>query len=263
MTAALLLTAVLAAAAPPAPPAVVSLEARLSVSPLARRLLLAAADAPRRETRDSGLPRAVDERGGAKPEVVVDLERLDGLPPGEAEAEYARALARAAIAAPLPLVEAEQACRQWTAQVLVETALEDAAVSKALRAAETAPSPAAPELARAARFLAAFEKLPASAWAAVEAEPSSRDAARLLELEDLHALRGAALAALREPPEDPYAVLAGRRYPAKLVRAAMSLRAPGALAAARESLGAFDTAGVAPLRTALTRWRRALAARSP
>ncbi|MBI3566259.1 MAG: hypothetical protein HY079_13770, partial [Elusimicrobia bacterium] len=115
--------------APPPPPAVVRLEARLSVSAAARRLLLAVEAVPRRETRESGLPLAVDERGGAKPEIVADLLRLDDLPPGEAEAEYARALARAAIAAPLPLIEAEQACRQWTAQVLVEAAAEDPGLS--------------------------------------------------------------------------------------------------------------------------------------
>jgi hypothetical protein len=261
MFAALLLSSVVAAAAPPAPPAVVSLEARLSAGALARRLLLASADAPRREARESGLPLAVDERGGAKPEIVVDLTRLDELPPGEAEAEYARALARAAVAAPLPLVEAEQAVRQWTAQILVETALEDAAVSKALQAALNGPASGAPELQKAARFLTAFEKDPAVAWAAVEAESASHGAARLVELEDLHALRSMELGALRAPPEEPYVVLGDRRYPAPLVAAALHLREPGALAAVRESLGAFDTAGVAPLKSALARWRRSLPAR--
>ncbi len=251
---ALLLLAVAAAASPP--PAVALLEARLSVSAAARRLLVAAAASSRRETHDSGLPLAVDARGGPKPEIVVDLGRLSGLPPGEAEAEYARALARAAISAPIPLIEAEQAGRQWTAQVVVELASEDAALSKALRAAQAGPVPGAPEFQRAARFLAAFEKSPAAAWAAVESEGPPRAAVRLVELEDLYALHAAELGELNFPSEDPYVVLGGRRYPARLARAALSLREPGALSAARESLGAFDTVGVRSLKDSLARWRR-------
>lgn len=254
----LLAAAVAAAAAPPPPPAVVRLEARLSVSAQARRLLTADGAVPRVEARESGLPLAADVRGGTKPEIVVDAVRVDALPPGEAEAEYARALARAALAAPLPLIEAEQAAVQWTAQVLVEAAAEDDGLSKALRDAEASPAADAPELARAARFLARFEKDPVSAWAWVESEPPARGAARLVELEDLLALRGAELRALSAPPEGPYGELGGRRYPSRLVRDAWRMRAPGALAAAREALGAYDTAGVAPLRAALARWRRGL-----
>lgn len=256
--AALVLLVARAAAAPAPPPDASRLEARLSASATARRLLVAAGSAPRRETHGSGLPLAVDERGGERPEIVVDLERLPDLPPGEAEAEYARALARAAIAAPIPLVEAEQACRQDAAQVLVETAAEDAELSRALRAAELAPAPGALELARSARFLAAFEKDPAAAWAAVETAGPPREAARLSELEDLYALHAAEIRSRKEPPEGPYARLGDKRYPAALVRAAWRLRAPGTLEAARESLGAFDTVGVAPLRAAIARWRRAL-----
>jgi hypothetical protein len=190
----------------------------------------------------------------------VDLERLGGLPRGEAEAEYARALARAAIASPVALVEAEQAARHWTAAVLVENAPEDAALSRALRAAERAPGPAAPVLDGAAAFLDQFERDPNAAYASVESG-LPRDAVRLTDLEDLFALRAAEIRALQEAPAAPYVLFGGRRYPGALARAAYRLREPGALARLREALGAFDTVGVAPLSDALKRWRRALGAR--
>lgn len=261
MRAAALLLASLAAAAP-APPAATRLEAALSASPAARRLLLAAGDAPRREAHASGLPLAVDERGGERPEIVVDLARLDGLPPAEAEAEYALALSRAAIAAPVPLVEAEQACRLWTAQVLVELAASDPALSRALTEAGRKPSRSAPALQDAARFLDRFERDPLQAYWLVESGGGlPRAASRLTDLEDLFALHGAELRALKAAPQGPYLVLSGRRYPAALAAAAYRLRAPGELARLRESLGAYDTVGAAALSEALTRWRRGAAAR--
>jgi hypothetical protein len=125
-------------------PAAALLAAALSPSFTARRLLAADFGVPRREAEVSGLPYAVDERGGASPEIVFDATRLRALPPGEAEAEYARALALAAIAAPVPLVEAEQAGRQWTAAALVEAAAEDPKLSNDLRAAELRPFPRRP-----------------------------------------------------------------------------------------------------------------------
>jgi hypothetical protein len=243
-------------------PAAALLAAALSPSPTARRLLAADADVPRREAHGSGLPLAVDERGGERPEIVFDLERFGDLPAGEAEAEYARALARAAIAAPVPLVEAEQALRQWTAQALVETAAEDPALSSALRAAERAPEPAAAVLDRSAVFLDQFERDPNEAYWSVESGAGlPREAVRLTALEDLLALRAAEIRALKEPPAGPYAALGGRRYPGPLVRAAFRLREPGSLERLREALGAFDTVGLEPLRLSIQRWRRALLAR--
>jgi hypothetical protein len=243
-------------------PAVARLEAALSPSQTARRLLVADADVPRVEAHASGLALAVDERGGASPEIVVDVERLEDLPPGEAEAEYARALARAAIAAPVPFIEAEQAARQWTAAILVENAAADAPLSKALRAAELSPARAAPVLGGAAAFLRLFERDPNEAYAAAESGAGSAlEAVRLTDLEDLFALRAAEIRALKAPPDGPYAALGGRRYPGALVRAAFRLRAPGALARLREALGAFDTVGVEPLVDAIKRWRRVLGAR--
>ena len=233
--------------------AAVLLGSALSPSLTARRLLAADFDVPRREAHGSGLPLAVDERGGASPEIVFDMVRLPRLPPGEAEAEYARALARAAIAAPVPLVEAEQAERQWTAQVLVELAAEGAA--------ELKRDPKAVVLDRAAAFIDQFERDSNAAYAAVESGVLPKEAVRLTDLEDLFSLRAAEVRALKEPPDGPYAVIGGRRYPGPLVRAAYRLRAPGTLERLREALGAFDTVGVVPLQEAIKRWRRALLAR--
>ena len=259
MLAALLLAAPLAWGARESP-AAARLEAALSPSAAARRLLVADAGVPRREAHASGLPFAVDERGGGAPEIVVDLERAGGLPPGEAEAEYARALALAEIAAPVPLIEAEQASRQWTAQILLEAAESDAALSKALRGAEAAPSSRAPVLGRAAAFIVRFEAEPGSAWRSVEAGGLPRGAVSLTALEDLFALHAAEVRALRTPPAEEYVSFGGRRYPAALVRAAFLLRAPGALQRLREALGAYDSVGVEPMKIAIFRWRRALLA---
>jgi hypothetical protein len=253
MAALVLLLASLASAAP-APPAAARLEAALSSSPAARRLLLAAGDAARRETHASGLAFAIDERGGSRPEIVVDLGRLEDLPAGEAEAEYARALARAAVASPIPLVEAEQASWLWTAQVLTELARVDPALSGALRAAGSAPARGAPALDRAALFLKEFERGPRFAYWLIE---SGSGLPRLTDIEDLFALHGAELRGLRTPPEGPYLVLSGRRYPAALGAAAYRLKAPGEPARLREALGGYDTVGAAALSEALTRWRRA------
>ena len=260
MIAAALFAGSLAAAAVAPPSEAVRLEAELSSSPTARRLLLAAGDAPRREAHASGLPLAVDARGDAKPEIVVDLRRLRDLPSGEAEAEYAGALARAAVAAPIPTIEAEQACRLWTAQILVEMALQDPALSGALRAAQAKPVPGAVSLNRAAAFLSAFEKSPADAYWLVETGLAG-GAARFSDVEELFVLHGAEIRAMTAEPEGPYGTLAGRRYPAALVRAAFRLRGPGAIERLREALGAYDVVGAAALHESDVRWRRSLSPR--
>jgi hypothetical protein len=234
------------------------LAASLSPSLQGRRLLAADFDVPRREAHVSGLPLAIDVRGGASPEIVFDLERASALPPGEAAAEYARGLAEAEIAAPIPLVEAEQAARQWTAQILVEAALQDAGLSKALREAERTPSRAAPVLGEAARFAARFERDPKDAYWTVESGPLPPETARLTDVEDQFALRAAEIRALPEPPAGAYGVLSGRRYPGALVRACFRLRAPGTIERLREALGSYDTVGVVPFGDAITRWRKSL-----
>ena len=236
------------------PPEARRLEAALSPSVTARRLLAAADGVARVEAHDSGLAFVFDERGGARPEIVVDLTRLAGLPAGEEQAEYALALARAGIASPTPLVEVEQACWQWTAQVLAEVAEADPVFARALQEAELKPVPGAPALNRAALFLAQFEGDQKHAYWSVE---SAAGTPRLTDIEDLFALYAAKIRALEAPPEGPYVELSGRRYPAAIANAAFRLREPGALARLREALGAYDSVGVAPLRALILRRRRA------
>ncbi|MEQ1920500.1 MAG: hypothetical protein ABL955_15030, partial [Elusimicrobiota bacterium] len=103
------------------------LEAQASVSPVARRLFAVTRHVPRREVRGSGLLDAVGVRGGAKPEIVFDALRLPEL--GETDAELLLVLnaARAALAFPIPVVEAEQTAWQRTLQFAAERGAEDPA----------------------------------------------------------------------------------------------------------------------------------------
>lgn len=261
------------------------LGASLRRSATFRRLEAATRHVPRREVRGSGLPGAVDARGGDAPTLVFDQARLPALTEAEAEVELALALARAELAFPLPVVEAEQAAWQTALRAAVELAAEDAAFSRALDRAyqDAGPVLAAVErahragagpwelaeepsvrlpgsaLARAGLFLRLFERDPARFHKAVEdGTPWPPGAARLAELEDLFALRGRELAALKAPPSGPYARLGGRRYPAPLVRAAFRLRGTGELERLRETLAAYDAAGLLELREAFNRWRRSV-----
>lgn len=257
VTSVLLAASVAAAAAATEPSAVVRIEAEISTSEAARRLLVAAGAAPRREVHEAGLPGAVEVRGGASPEIVLDLVKVARLPPAEFAAQYALALARAAVAAPVPLVEAEQAAWQWTAQVLVERAAEDPELSAVLTRAQLKPEPGCPVLSRAAAYLTLFERDPKDFYWAVESGAGlPRETVRLTDLEDLFALRAREIAALERAPQGVYGELGPRRYPATLVRAAFRLRAGGELVRLREALGAYDTAGLSSMRAALTRWRR-------
>lgn len=259
------------------------LEASLRRSAAFRRVEAATHHLPRREIRGSGLPWAVDARGGDAPVVVFDAARLPSLTEAEATVQFAAALARAELAFPFPVVEAEQAAWQAALRVLVEFAAEDAAFSRALDRAyrDAAPLVSAAErahlsgaapwelpeapaltlppsaLARAGLFLRLFELDPARFHKALEdGTPWPAGSARLSELEDLFALRGRELAALKAPPAGPYAELGGRRYPAALARAAYRVRATGELERLRETLADYEGAGAAELREAFNLWRR-------
>jgi len=256
MVTSVLLAASLAAAAPE-PSAVVRIEAMLSTSESARRILVAVEAVTRREAHAAGLSSAVEVRGGSRPEIVLDLVKVAELPEAEFAAQYALALARAAVAAPVPLIEAEQAAWQWAAQVLVERAVEDPALSAVLARAQLRPEPEHPVLSRAAAYLTLFEREPKDFYWAVESDSRlPREAVRLTDLEDLFALRAREIAALERAPQGVYGELGGRRYPAPLVRAAFALRSGGELVRLREALGAYDTVGIPSVRAALTRWRR-------
>lgn len=260
------------------------LEARMASSAAARALLAATRATPRRETRGSGLPETIaySARSGA---FVYDGERLPGTTESDAVVELALAMARAELAFPVVVVELEQAAWQKTLLFCVEFGAEDAAFGRRLAAAADAarrrqtalerseaprrspweasetPLLRAPEgaLAKAGYYLALYEKDPLAFYWAVEAGTAwPKDAVRLTELQDFVALRGSELAAMKSAPEGPYAMVGGRRYGGALTRAALRLRGSGGLERLVETLGAFDTVGLADLRVAVNRWRRSV-----
>lgn len=256
-------------------------------SPTARRLFTATRRVPRRELRGSELADAIGVRGGAAPEIVLDAARLPETTETDAEILLVLNAARAELAFPIPVVEAEQAAWQKTLVFCVERGAEDpvgfgAALARAAREQgarsdslersalpsstpwELAETPAlklpAAPLARAGLLLHLLDKNPQRFYWAVEAgTPWPRGSARLSELEDLFALRAKELAALKTAPEGPYAVLGGRRYPASLARAAFRMRGTGEVERLRESLENYDGVGLASARVAINRWRRATA----
>ena len=103
------------------------LEGRASASPAARRLLAATRHVPRREVRGSGLRDAIGVRGGAKPEIVLDALRLPQTSEAAAELLLMLNCARALLAFPIPIVEAEQAAWQKTLLFAAERGAEDPA----------------------------------------------------------------------------------------------------------------------------------------
>lgn len=228
-----------------------------------RRLDSSTRHLPRREVDGSGLPGAVDVRGGDAPTLLFDVKRFLALPDAQAVVAWTHALARAELAFPIPVVEAEQAAWQTALRAIVELAVEDEEFSRALERAyreadpARAAAPASP-LERAGLYLRLFELDPARFHKTVEdAAARAPGAARLTELEDLFALRGRELAALKAAPAGPYARLGGRRYPGELVRSAWRVRGTGEVERLREALAAFDTVGASELAEAFARWRRA------
>ncbi|MCR4295723.1 MAG: hypothetical protein NUW21_09335, partial [Elusimicrobia bacterium] len=103
------------------------LEALASSSPAARRLFAATRRVPRREVRGSGLPDPIGLRGGARPEIVLDALRLADTTENDAELLLILNSARALLAFPIPVVEAEQAAWQKTLLFAVERGAEDPA----------------------------------------------------------------------------------------------------------------------------------------
>lgn len=262
------------------------IEAQSSESPTARRLFVATRRVPRREVRGADQLDAIGLRGGAAPELVLDAARLPATSETDAELLLVLNSARAALAFPIPVVEAEQQAWQKTLQFAVERGAEDpsgfgARLAKAeremgarsdalLRSRVPPKTPWEPSespvlnlpsgvLERTGLLLHLFDRDPQTFYYAIEAGSAwPRGTVRLAELEDLYALRGKELAALKAPPEGPYAILGGRRYAAPLVRAAFLLRGSGELERLRESLEAYDTVGLASIRVALNRWRRSV-----
>jgi hypothetical protein len=261
-------------------------EAFLSESPAARRLLAAGARLPRREIQFERLPDPVHYDRAARA-LHFDAGALRGLTEREAALWLALALARAETAAAIPFVESEQAAWQSALKVAAELgAVEPAGLGRRLveeaaagerrrelieRSALPSADPWAPSetalfalpqgvLPRAGTFLHLFETDPNLFYRAVELGTAwPPGTARLREIEDLLALRADALAALRSEPRGAFVELGGRRYPGALVRAAWRLRGAGEAERAREALEAFDTVGADSLKRAIRAWRRATA----
>ena len=260
------------------------IEASASSSLVARRLFAATRHVPRREVRGSGLPDAIGVRGGVKPEFVFDAARLPEISETDAELLLVLNAARASFAFFIPTVEAEQAAWQTALLFCVERGVEDpGGFGKLLAAAvleqgarsdawersflpprtpwELAETPVLklPDgaLARAGLLLYLFERDPQRFYWTFEMGTAwPRGSAHLAELEDLYALRANEIAALKVPPEGPYAMLGGRRYPAPLVRSAYLLRGTGEVERLRQTLESYDSVGLAALRVAVNRWRR-------
>ncbi|MEK7389268.1 MAG: hypothetical protein AAB036_06190 [Elusimicrobiota bacterium] len=260
------------------------LEESVSASAVARSLLAGTRHVPRRQARDAASSDAISVRAGSNPVIVVNPTRLPATTPGEAEVLYMLAAARAELAFPLPVLEAEQAAWQKVLLFCVERGAADPRGFGALLAQEVKTqsqrvaelerssfqpsSPWAPTeipvirlpagaLARAGLFLHLVESDPQRFYWAVETgSPWPRGSARLVELEDVFALRAKDIAALTSPPQGPYATLGGKRYPGALIRAAYPLRATGEVERLREALQSYDSAGLKALEPAINRWRR-------
>lgn len=261
------------------------IEESASASPVARRLLAATRGVKRIETRHSDSRDAIGVRGGEKPELVFDAARLENVTEREAELLLVLALARAELAFPIPLVEAEQAAWQKALLFAVERGAQDpefgktlaervkaqgarsAAVQRSVLTPKTpwepseTPVVALPDnfLDRVGLLLHELEADPQRFYRTLEVgTPWPAGTARLSELEDLYALRAKELAALRRAPEGPYVELGGRRYAGPLVRSAFLLKGSGKVEALREALEAYDSNGLVAVRTAINRWRRAV-----
>ena len=262
------------------------IEAQASSSPTARRLFSAVKRVPRRESRGTEFPDAIGLRGGAAPELVLDAQRLPALSETDAELLLVLNAARASYAFAIPIVEAEQASWQKTLQFAAERGAEDPAgfgarLAKAAAAAaargdaldRSALPPRSPwepsetpvlklpsgALEKTGLLLRLFERDPQMFyWTVERGTPWPPGSARLSELEDLYALRAREIAAMKAPPEGPYTLLGGRRYPTPLALAAYRLRGTGEVERLRESLEAYDSVGQASVRSAVNRWRRAV-----
>ena len=244
---------------------------RLTVA--GRRLLVEAQEVERRSALDglSGLE-AVRLMRIPKPTLVFDVKRLPKITPAEFELAFARELSKAAMNIPLELAETEMAARQQELAFALDKAEQDAVFAKKLREAVKAqqkrlegysendpvlyppPTPVG-ELDRAAYYVALFVVSPERFYWAVERDVSwTQGMVRLTELEDFMDRHASDLAQARPAPGTPYAWVAGRRYPARLVAAAKPFLELGGLARTREALGQFDRAPAFDLRARLEQW---------
>ncbi|MBI3553915.1 MAG: hypothetical protein HY077_15575 [Elusimicrobia bacterium] len=242
---------------------------------LTGRRLLAETDGVERRGAVAGLlgTDAVRCLRGPKPVLVYDLGRLSSTREWEFELAYARALAKAALAIPLDLPEADMAAAQEELSFALDKAKLDPTFSSklhqqanAMRAklestlrleAEAPYPPPTPfeELARAAFHLALFERGPDEFyWAVERGLPESPERVRLTDLEDFSARYGPTFAAEEPADRIPYVRVGGRRYPKALWTAARSLVESGGLKRIQESLAGFEGGPAQQLQERIKKW---------
>jgi hypothetical protein len=181
------------------------------------------------------------------------------------QAAEARELARASMALPAPVLEAELAAYQKELDFALELAAIDADFSKAwnararkakldadslrapdVRARARVPEASlersarapADELDRLAFFAALLAEGPERFYVVAERSlPLPADTVRLTELEDFLRLHASELAGPAPPPDEAYVLVGGRRYPAAVVKAARLIAPIGGAARVREALG--------------------------
>jgi hypothetical protein len=238
-----------------------------------RRLLIEAQDTDRQAAVD-GLPDLQAVRLLRIPQLclVFDVRRLAKVSQWDFELAFARELAKAALNIPLELSELEMAARQQELLFALDKAGQDAALAMAWREKILAmqarlsrqpesdrvlyppPTPRA-ELDRAAYDAALFLKAPEQFYWAIERDTAwSAGMVRLTELEDFIEKNGPQLGSAKTLAGTPYAKVAGRRYPARLLSAARPFLELGGLSHAREALGQFDTVAAFDLRQRLEAW---------
>ena len=184
--------------------------------------------------------------------LAFDARRLKGVDAWAFQVAEARELARASMALPAPILEAELAAYQKELAFALELAAVDAGFSKAwnararkakLDAPREHPAAApADELDRLAFFAALLADGPERFYVGAERSlPLSAETVRLTELEDFLKLHAAELDGPAPRPDEPYVQVGGRRYPAAVVRAARLVAPIGGAGRVREALGPSET----------------------
>lgn len=199
--------------------------------------------------------------------LVYDPARIKTATEWELQVAEARELSRATLSLAAPLVEAEAAVWQRTLLFALELAAVEPAFSQAwaqrARRAQAEADKARryddwtktrsqrieklpeTELERLALFAALLAQGPERFYEAVgQLAPLPPDACRLAEVQDFMALHGEKAARLKTRDGDTFTLVAGARYPTRVVRAAQALLPDGGVEFAKEAIGPADAEAV-------------------
>jgi hypothetical protein len=212
--------------------------------------------------------------------LAYDPARLKKATEWEVQTATTRELAKAALPLPVTLVESEAAAWVRALSFVLELAIVDRAFSKALaeralksknfidksedfdawarvKTADGGLVLPPDELERVALFAAALAHGPDRFYEAVgQLSSLGRDVSRLSEVADLLQLHGALVAKAQPRAGQAFTVVAGARYPTRVVLAAQALLPEGGSEYAREVLGTYeaDAAGVSKRLRAWLKW---------